>query len=121
MHKFSKNSQIKLITCDKRLQAICNELLEEMDITVICGFRDEYAQDDAYFNGHSKLQWPKSKHNTFPSQAVDIAPFPIDWNDIERFKDMGDKVKQIASRLGIDITWGGDWKMRDYPHIEIKG
>ena len=38
--------------------------------------------------GRSKLSWLESKHNCEPSRAVDIAPYPIDWDDRERFSHL---------------------------------
>ena len=31
----------------------------------------------------------------------------------------GAHIKQVAAGLKIAIVWGGDWKMRDGPHIEL--
>ena len=77
----------------------------------------------------SKLQFPKSKHNSLPSKAVDVVPYPINWSDIDRFKDFGKFVIKKAAELGISIRWGGDWDgdgsssdetFLDFPHFEIK-
>jgi len=119
MPTFSSKSQTKLMTCDKKLRAICEELIKEIDFIVLCGNRDKVQQDEALKNGTSKLKFPLSKHNKFPSLAVDIAPYPINWNDIERFKDLAARFKRIAEEKGVTINWGGDWRMRDYPHFEL--
>ncbi len=63
----------------------------------------------------------KSKHNHTPSLAIDIAPYPIDWNDIGRFTQLSKIVLDIAKNINIEITWGGHFKtLKDYPHYEIK-
>ena len=31
----------------------------------------------------------------------------------------GAHIKKVALELDIKIVWGGDWKMRDGPHIEL--
>ena len=31
----------------------------------------------------------------------------------------GAHIKKVAAELNIAIVWGGDWKMRDGPHIEL--
>ncbi len=32
----------------------------------------------------SKIRWPDGKHNTVPSSAVDVTPYPVVWDDRER-------------------------------------
>lgn len=60
--------------------------------------------------------------------AVDLAPFPIDWNDLKRFDEMAKAMQQAARDLGVKLRWGADWdgdgKLRergesDSPHFEI--
>lgn len=119
MPEFSARSKARLTLCDKKLQDLMNRVIERIDITVLCGHRCKADQDRAVADGKSKLRWPKSKHNSWPAQAVDIAPWPINWNDIEQFQQMGAVVKEVATEMGIPIEWGGDWKMRDYPHVEL--
>jgi len=96
-----------------------NRAIKLYDFSVLCGFRNEADQDFAYDNGFSKLKWPNSKHNSKPSRAVDIAPYPINWNDSVRFTELAIVVKGIASELFIPIAWGGDWRFFDLPHFEL--
>jgi peptidoglycan L-alanyl-D-glutamate endopeptidase CwlK len=98
-----------------------------MDFTVICGHRNKADQDKAYAAGHSKLKFPRSKHNSWPSLAVDVVPYPLDWKDIDAFKRLGVVIKQAwasmseAERGGYTLSWGGDWtSFRDYPHWELR-
>ena len=118
--EFSKKSLEKLNTCHEDLKRIALELIKEMDITVLCGHRDEKSQNEAFINGTSKLMWPKSKHNKTPSLAIDLAPLPIDWKDIPSFMLMCSKIEHIASVLKIDIRLGRDFSFKDFPHIELK-
>ena len=91
-----------------------------MDFTVICGERDKVAQDEAYGKGASKLKYPKSKHNRKPSLAVDIAPYPIDWNNHARFTELAKRFKRIAENKSINVRWGGDFKgFKDLVHFEL--
>lgn len=134
MPEFSKLSEIRLATCDPRLQSILREAIKRVDFTVLCGHRGQEEQDEAYQRGTSKLRWPQSKHNSLPSQAVDIAPwFPdvkIDWKDSAAFARLAGYIQRIADEQGIKIRWGGDWdgdwrsldeRFVDLPHIEIVG
>lgn len=127
MPQFSKKSLQKLDTCHPLLKRVMLSAIASCDFSVICGHRGEQSQNEAYASGHSKLQWPKSKHNSLPSMAVDIVPYPIDWDDIDRFRDLASVIKvhwsQIphAEREGLELHWGGDWKtLKDFPHFELR-
>ena len=129
MPKFGRQSQSRLDTCHKDLQLLFNEVVKGFDCSVLCGERTRDEQDKAYHEGRSKLKYPQSKHNTSPSIAVDVAPYPIDWDDKERFYFFAGYVKGIASQLGIKIRWGGDWdndtqvhdqSFMDLPHFELE-
>jgi len=122
MSIFSKESEKKLATCDVKLIKIANELIKIMDVTILCGHREEKEQNEAFNSGKSKAKFPHSKHNIFPSKAIDIVPYPIDWNDLKRFERMCGIIEGIASQLGISIRLGRDFKtLKDYPHIELEG
>ena len=127
MPKFSSHSLRRLGQCHPLLQRLMLSVVEETDISIICGFRNEADQNDAYKRGASKLKWPRSKHNKQPSEAVDAVPYPIDWHDELRFREMGRVVKEHWERIppeerdGWTLSWGGDWKtFKDFPHFEIR-
>lgn len=116
MFKFSQSSLNKLATIDKRLQLICNEAIKEYDFCVIDGLRSLETQKKYFEAGKSKTM--NSKH--LNGLAVDLIPFPIDWNNIKRFKELSLIIKRIALNNNIKIRWGGDWKsFKDYPHYEL--
>lgn len=120
MATLGKKSLERLATCHPDLQRLVKEVVKEYDITVLEGHRGEKEQNEAFEKGNSKVRWPNGKHNKIPSEAVDIAPYPIDWNNLSRFKEMGEIVKRKATELGINIAWGGEWKtLKDYPHFEL--
>ncbi len=53
-------------------------------------------------------------------EAVDVAPYPINWKNISRFVELSKHIKNTAKNMGIKIQWGGDWKtFKDYPHYEL--
>ena len=109
MPRFGGTSKRRLDTCEKDLQLLFNEVIKEFDCSIICGHRGEKAQNEAFERGNSKAKYPKGRHNANPSRAVDVAPYPIDWSDRERFTYFAGFVKGVASQMGIDIIWGGDW------------
>ena len=120
MPVFSQRSKDKLAECHEDLQTLMNAVIVETDIIILCGHRGEQEQNEAYRTGKSKLMWPNGKHNKLPALAVDVAPYPIDWNNIERFKELAVIIKRIAGELGINVKWGGDWQsFKDYPHWEL--
>lgn len=128
MPSFGKRSSDNLASADERLQKLFNRVIEVIDCAVICGHRDQADQDKAFHAGTSKKQWPQSKHNSLPSRAVDVIPYPVDWNEASRMYYLAGIVKGIASEMGIKIRWGGDWDsdndfkdqtFHDLPHYEI--
>ena len=127
MPKFSRSSKRKLATCDQRLQDIFNEVVKKWDCTIVCGHRSEYDQNKAYNEGKSMLKYPKSKHNTNPSIAVDVCPYPIEWNNKKKFHVFAGYVYRVADEMGYKLRWGGNWNMgdiekqrfEDLPHWEI--
>lgn len=120
MPRFSKRSLERLSTCHPDLQRLMHAVIERFDIAVLCGHRTREEQERAYRRGFSKARFGQSKHNAMPSLAVDVAPYPIDWNDLDRFHEMARIVKEEAARLGIQIRWGGDFNsFFDGPHFEL--
>ena len=128
MPRFSNRSKEALATCHPDLRRVMNEAIKYIDFSVLEGHRGQAAQDLAFRQGLSKLRWPNGRHNSKPSRAVDIAPYPIVWADTERFVLFAGFILGIASTLGIKLRWGGDWdtdwqvkdeKFRDYGHFEL--
>jgi peptidoglycan L-alanyl-D-glutamate endopeptidase CwlK len=118
MPKFSKKSLEELNTCDTDLIKLMCEAIKIYDFTVTCGHRNEADQNKAFEENNSKFKWPLSKHNSYPSRAVDCAPYPIDYDDRERFKFFRGIVYGIASQLGIKLNKTIQW---DLPHFELRG
>lgn len=89
------------------------------------GIPAQYANPNA-----AKVTW---LNNPFASKhvngkAVDLVPYPVDWNDLKKFDTIAQAMLQAAKELGIPIRWGADWdadgKPRergesDSPHFEI--
>ena len=129
MPYFGKSSKKRLSTCDDRLQKVFNEVIKHVDCSVLCGHRGKDDQDKAYKEGKSKAKYPNGRHNRQPSLAVDVSPYPIDWDDLERQTLFAGFVLGIAKQMGINLIWGNDWdgdfetkdtRLKDYPHFELK-
>jgi len=128
MPKFGKKSKLRLLTCDYRLQEIFKEVIKKVDCSVLEGHRDEERQNKLFEEGKTKVRYPKGRHNAEPSRAVDVVPYPVDWDDRERFHLFAGYVLGVASGMGYTIRWGGDWNMNfevddnkfdDFPHFEL--
>ena len=90
--------------------------ITEVDFTVIEGIRNVSRQRELYKAGKSTTM--NSRHIT--GHAVDMVPWPVDWEDLERFETMAKAMKSAAEELEIPIVWGGDWKsFYDAPHFEL--
>ena len=113
---------IKLMLAFKREQG------KELFIT--CSWRSTARQQELYQQGRVKPGYivtnidgikTRSRHNYYPSQAVDVCvdddlgvgKHPV-W-DIKAYMPL----EELCQRFGL--VWGGSWKhLKDYPHIEMK-
>lgn len=100
------------------------------DQCVAKGVPGKYAQPRA-----AKVTWlnnpfasPHAKQADGTSHAVDLAPWPIDWNNLARFDRLAHLMLEAAKLEGVAITWGADWdrdgKPRergetDSPHFQL--
>lgn len=60
--------------------------------------------------------------------AVDLVPYPLDWNTLAKFDAIADAMAQASKELGVPIRHGADWDMdgkrrergeSDNPHFEL--
>jgi len=119
MPAFGDKSSRRLITCHVDIQQVMEPVVQVYDCSVIWGFRGEARQNRAFADGHSMKKWPDSRHNTNPSLAIDVVPYPIDWTNIDRFKELAWVIKGSAQALGIPLEWGGNWNFKDYAHWQL--
>lgn len=130
-YHFSVQSLQRLETLDPKLKQLVQAVLglSLIDFSIIQGFRTQAEQDAAFASGNSKLKWPQSKHNSFPSQAVDLLPYPTGWNKKEPFYYLAGLMMSTASFLHINLRWGGDWNQNgdlfdqsflDLAHFELR-
>lgn len=119
MPKFSRRSKTRLNSTKLNLQELFKIVVKNYDCSILCGHRNEYNQNLAYYSRASRVKWPNSKHNSFPSKAVDVAPYPIDWGEtgtskerrkaLARFYHFAGYVLRVAEEELIPVRWGGDW------------
>lgn len=75
MNSWSKSSREKLKHAHKDIVVFANAVLEIHDCTVVWTHRTETQQNQLYADKKSTLKYPKSKHNKYPSDAIDLAPY----------------------------------------------
>ena len=114
MTYFSDASARKLETCVTPLQNLFNEVIKSNDCIIICGYRGPIAQNKAYNSGHSKVKYPNSCHNSYPSSAIDVAPYfrdapHIRWANANAFYYFAGYVFRVAKEMDISLRWGGNW------------
>jgi hypothetical protein len=88
---------------------------------VVCGHRTEAEQNEAYnaTPKRSNAKWGESPHNSMPSNAIDLVPYPVVWDDKESFIEFAGFVLGVAAMLNIRLHWGGHFKnFFDGPHFE---
>ena len=132
MPSFGTRSLLQLETCDERIQRVLHEAIKHADFSVIEGHRSKERQQELFaqvpsvttLDGVNK----KSRHQTFPSEAVDIIPYPSGYKDYQLMVELGRFVQGIGHGMGIPLRWGGDWdsdfdrkdqSFHDLPHLEL--
>tara|TARA_R100001230_G_C5629535_1_gene137508 strand:- start:153 stop:545 length:393 start_codon:yes stop_codon:yes gene_type:complete len=129
MPRFGKRSKERLATCEKDLQMVFNEVIKHVDCSILEGHRSKDRQNALYKDGKTKVRYPNGRHNASPSCAVDVTPYPVDWEDRERQTLFAGFVLGVANQMGIKLRWGGDWdqdfevkdnRFDDFPHFELK-
>ena len=116
MPNFGTRSRENLETCHPDLQILFNAVIREIDCSVTCGYRNEADQEKAFKSGNSKAHYPHGKHNSNPSNAVDVLPYPVDWNDLDRFYWFSGwvlakaEILRNVGEISHKIKWGGNWR-----------
>lgn len=147
----SQKSLDRMNGVDERLQRIVKRAIQltKQDFMVLEGVRTRQQCMVNYGNGRTiaqcvakgvpaqysnpgaaKVTWLNdpfaSKHVS--GKAVDLVPYPVDWNDLKKFDAIAQAMLQASKELGIPIRWGADWNRNgkprergesDSPHFEI--
>lgn len=134
MNKFSQRSKDNLKGVHPDLVKLMESAIVDcpIDFTITEGVRTVQRQQELYAQGRTKagakvtnVDGVRVKSNHQPKAdgygyAVDIYAYPINVNDTKNIAVIAAHIKQRAKEMNISIEWGGDWKMRDYPHFELK-
>jgi len=130
MPKFGTRSSENLVGVHPDVVSVLNRAIKCFDFSVLEGVRGMPRQQELYDSGASKtLNSLHLRQSDGYSHAVDIAPYPIDWKDTQRFAYMAGIVMGIAEMQGVKLTWGHDWDgdgdfkehtLKDGPHFELR-
>lgn len=113
--------------------------LSRQDFMVLEGVRTPQRQKELYAQGRTKpgdiVTWTLTSNHFVRADgfghAVDLCPFPVDWEGPTRFPKFDEIARAMfaaAKELGIGLRWGADWdrdgKPRergesDSPHFEL--
>jgi peptidoglycan L-alanyl-D-glutamate endopeptidase CwlK len=142
MPSFGTTSLAQLNTCRSEIIETLEIVVAEYDIKVLEGVRSWARQEQLLDEGRTTVGPGGSDHNppkladgtedpSWKSNAVDVAPYPIDWKDARRFIYMAGIIIGVGRTLGYDLGWGGNWdedqiilddqNFDDLPHIWYKG
>lgn len=136
----SKASLDKLQGVHPKLVDVVKRAIEltKQDFKVLEGVRTPERQKELYAQGRTKpgpkVTWTlTSNHFVNPKtgygHAVDLVPYPVDWETLSKFDAIQKAMFAAAKELGVTIRWGADWDQdgkprergeSDSPHFEIK-
>ncbi len=141
MASFGTQSEKRLMTTHPDLQKVLRHAIKITDFSVLCGLRNKTDQQQAVELKRSFANYPKSRHNRSlrdngswdedMSDAVDVAPYPIRWPNIQdqttieyvkrigRFYLLAGVILACAAAEDVRLKWGGHFKnIFDGPHFE---
>lgn len=80
-------------------------------------YRDEKSQNQAFKQKLSKLEYPQSKHNKLPSEAIDI--FQIISGKAEFDSVFNHEIVKLSKANGFKLRYGAEFKtLGDSGHFE---
>lgn len=135
----SKASLDKLQGVHPKLVDVVKRAIEltKQDFKVLEGVRTPERQKELYAQGRTKpgpkVTWTlTSNHFVNPKtgygHAVDLVPYPVDWETLSKFDAIQKAMFAAAKELGVTIRWGANWNRNgkprekgetDSPHFEL--
>lgn len=135
----SKASLDKLQGVHPKLVDVVKRAIEltKQDFKVLEGVRTPERQKELYAQGRTKpgpkVTWTlASNHFVNPKtgygHAVDLVPYPVDWETLSKFDAIQKAMFAAAKELGVTIRWGANWNRNgkprekgetDSPHFEL--
>lgn len=128
MPSFSARSKKSRAELHPELQRLVDTAIKEIDFVILDGTRGRAEQEKAFKAGYSKARFGQSAHNYVPAIALDICPYPINFDDAAKFRAIAKVFMRVAKEKSIPVRWGGDWDMDgdwkderflDWGHFEL--
>lgn len=97
--------------------------ISDQDFMVLEGVRTPARQKELYAQGRTKpgpkVTWTLTsnhfKQADGSGHAVDLVPYPVDWNTPSKFTAIAKAMLVAADDLGVKLRWGGNWDGDDRP------
>ena len=138
MYKLSKRSLDTMVGVNPNLVKVIKEAIatSPYDFMITQGVRSAKYQNTLYQQGRTikglkvtnadgyikKSNHPR-KIDGF-GYAIDFVILNgkvLDWDTEEKYEAAARHILETGHKLGVNLEWGGDWKFKDYPHIQLKG
>ena len=138
MYKLSKRSLDTMQGVNPDLVKVIKEAIatSPFDFMVTQGLRTAKYQNELYQQGRTKKGLKvtnadgyikKSNHQMKVDgygYAIDFVVLNgnvLDWDTESKYRAVAKHILEVGHKLGVNLEWGGDWKFKDYPHIQLKG
>ena len=138
MYKLSTRSLDTMAGVNQNLVKVIKEAIatSPFDFMVTQGLRTAKYQNELYQQGRTKRGLKvtnadgyikKSNHQMKTDgygYAIDFVILNgkvLDWDTESKYEAVAKHILDTGHKLGVNLEWGGNWKFKDYPHIQIAG
>ena len=138
MYKLSTRSLDAMAGVNQNLVKVIKEAIatSPFDFMVTQGLRTAKYQNELYQQGRTKRGLKvtnadgyikKSNHQMKTDgygYAIDFVILNgkvLDWDTESKYEAVAKHILDTGHKLGVNLEWGGKWKFKDYPHIQIAG
>ena len=138
MYKLSTRSLNTMAGVNPNLVKVIKEAIatSPFDFMITQGVRSAKYQNELYQQGRTQRGLKvtnadgyikKSNHQMkvdgfgYAIDFVILNGKVLDWDTESKYKAVAKHILEVGHKLGVNLEWGGDWKFKDYPHIQIAG
>ena len=138
MYKLSTRSLDTMAGVNQNLVKVIKEAIatSPFDFMITQGLRTAKYQNELYQQGRTKRGLKvtnadgyikKSNHQMKTDgygYAIDFVILNgkvLDWDTESKYEAVAKHILETGHKLGVNLEWGGNWKFKDYPHIQIAG
>ena len=138
MYNLSKRSLDTMVGVNPDLVKVIKEAIinSPFDFMITQGLRTAEYQNELYQQGRTKPGKIVTKSDGYIKKsnhqmkvdgygyAIDFVILNgkvLDWDTESKYEAVAKHILEVGHKLGINLEWGGNWKFKDYPHIQIAG